>query len=74
MRAATLFIYSTLLFITFSGAIYNSTYAQSFDAQQIQKLNQNSAQTNNPLTHIDDDFANDIKLLDNRFRLDYEVD
>lgn len=49
-------------------------HAQSFNAEQIEKLNANSAEANNPLTHLDDDFANDIKLLDNRFRIDHEVD
>ena len=63
-----------LLLLFFILSSFNYTYAQSFTVEQVQKLNQNSAQINNPLTHIDDAFANDIKLLDNRFRLDYEVE
>lgn len=63
-----------LLLLFFILSSFNYTYAQSFTAEQVQKLNQNSAQINNPLTHIDGAFANDIKLLDNRFRLDYAVE
>ena len=63
-----------LLFLIFVVSLLHYANAQSFTAEQVQKLNQNSAQKNNPLTHLDDAFANDIKLLDNRFRLDYEVE
>mgnify|MGYP001063083027 CR=1 FL=1 len=62
------------LLLLLDGFLAASAYAQTVvSPEDTPKIIANSAKNNNPISTINNDFKNDIRLFDNRFRIDYQV-
>lgn len=63
------------LFILCNGFLTASVHAQTIiSPEDTPKIIANSAKNNNPISTINNAFKNDIRLFDNRFRIDYAID